>query len=356
MTGKDAVEPDRRARELATLPKCELHVHLEGALRVETLQRLAQRNGVDTPHDVSSVYNFGSFQEFARLFTLGLSVLKTAQDFSDAVDALAVELAEQNVRYAEVTTTAFMHMRRGVPRAEYVEGLNDGRRRAGARGIEIAWIVDIPRSIEPHDSMATVDFLLSPGAPDNVIALGLGGPEAGWPPSLYVESFDRARAAGLLAIPHAGETDGAERVREALDVLRADRIGHGVRASADPELLQRLAFEGTPLEVCVTSNVLLGVASDVETHPVSILRDAGVRITVNSDDPAYFATTLTRELEVVGRLLRLDVDGTAGLVRNAFEVSAMPIGTKRAALRELDALSCGRTDGPPAKSVTASRR
>lgn len=347
MSGPDAVGRNPRARRAEALPKCELHVHLEGALRAETLQRLARRNGVATPHDISSVYTFGSFHEFARLFMLGLSVLQTAEDFSDTVDALAAELAEQNVRYAEVTTTAFMHLRRGIPVAAYVEGLNDGRRRAATRGVEIAWIVDIPRSIEPPDSKTTIDLLLSPGAPDNVIALGLGGPEAGWPPSLYVESFNRARAAGLLAIPHAGETDGAERVREALDVLHADRIGHGVRASEDAELLRRLAFEGTPLEVCVTSNVLLGVASDVETHPISVLRDAGVRITVNSDDPAYFSTTLTRELGIVGRLFDLDVVGIAGLVRTAFEVSAMPQGMKANALRDLDALTGWPGGSPP---------
>jgi aminodeoxyfutalosine deaminase len=160
-------------------------------------------------------------------------------------------------------------------------------------------------------------------------------------PALYANSFDRARAAGLLAIPHAGETDGADRVREALDVLQADRIGHGVRASEDPELLRRLASEGTPLELCVTSNVLLGVASDVETHPISVLRDAGVRITVNSDDPAYFSTTLTRELGIVGQLLDLDVVGIARLVRTAFDVSAMPLDMKTTALRDLDALTGG---------------
>lgn len=341
MSDIDVAARDLRTRQVAALPKCELHVHLEGSLRAKTLRQLARRNGIETPLDLSSVYAFGSFDEFARLFTLGLSVLQTAQDFSDAVDALAAELAEQNVRYAEVTTTAYMHLRRGVTKSAYVEGLNDGRRRAAVRGVEMAWIVDIPRSIEPPDSRATIDLLLSADAPDNVIALGLGGPEAGWPPALYTDSFGRARAAGLLAIPHVGETDGAERVREALDLLHADRVGHGVRASEDPELMRRLASEGTPLELCVSSNVLLGVTPDVETHPISVLCDAGVRITINSDDPAYFSTTLTHELGIAGRLLDLEVVGIARLVRTAFEVSAMPKAMKTTALRDLDALIRG---------------
>lgn len=315
--------------DLTALPKCELHVHLEGSLRPDTMRALAARHDTSIHEDLGKAYEFGSFDEFVRLFMLGLSLLRDAEDFCAATVALATELAAQNVRYVEVTTTAFSHARRGVPVEEYVAGLDEGRRRAGEMGVELAWVIDIPRSLEPPDSGFTADLLLSGRAPAGVVGIGLGGPEVGHPPNLYEASFRRAKAAGLLSLPHAGETAGADDMWQAVDLLEADRIGHGVRCLEDPRLVEHLATTGLPLEVCITSNLLLGVAPSVEEHPIRRLREAGVRLSVNTDDPGYFSTTLSDELGLAAGLL--GSDEVVGLVEDAFACSALD-GSRRAAL------------------------
>ena len=320
---------------IAALPKSELHVHLEGSLRPATLRTLADRHGTPLPPDLAAAYRFGSFDAFVRLFMLGLSLLQDAQDFCDATVALATELAGQQVRYAEVTSTAHSHVTRGVPVEEYVAGLDEGRRRAAALGVELAWVIDIPRSLEAPESGFTADLLLSGHAPDGVVGIGLGGPEVGFPPRLYADSFRRAKAAGLLSLPHAGETAGADAVWEALDLLGADRIGHGVRCLEDPRLVDRLAATGTPLEVCITSNVLLGVAPSVAEHPLRRLWEAGVRFSVNTDDPGYFSTTLVDELALAADLLGLGAGEIVGLLEEGFRGSALDESRRAAHLADL---------------------
>ncbi|MCP2168368.1 adenosine deaminase [Goodfellowiella coeruleoviolacea] len=292
---------------LARLPKVELHLHLEGSLRPATLFQLAQRNGVelgaDSPAALTALYQFNDFNDFVRLFLAGLATLRTAEDFTDATVALAAELAEQNVRYAEVTTTPGNHHRRGIDMAEYRDGLNEGRRRARAEhGVDLAWVCDISRESEDPGSEWTVDYLLGPTAPDGVVGLGLGGVEDGYPPELFTSSFARARAAGLASLPHAGETVGAASVWGALRALRANRIGHGIRSLDDPALLDHLVAHDIPLEVAPTSNACLKLVPSVAEHPLAHLADAGVPVTLNTDDPAYFQTTLTTELLVAHRL------------------------------------------------------
>ncbi|NEE03422.1 adenosine deaminase [Phytoactinopolyspora halotolerans] len=286
---------------LAELPKVELHVHLEGSLRPVTMFTLAERNGIDlgasTPEELTGLYEFSDFEHFARLFFTGLDVLRTAEDFADAVSALAAELAAQNVRYAEVTTTSLNHRRRGLALEEYRDGLNEGRRRALLEsGVQLSWVCDISRETEKPESHETVDYVLGRTAPEGVVGLGLGGIEAGFPPELFASSFERAKAAGLASLPHAGETVGPASVWGALDMLHADRIGHGVQSIADDRLIARLVQERIPLEVAPTSNVCLKIVDSIETHPLRRLTDAGVVTTINTDDPAYFGTTLTEEL------------------------------------------------------------
>ncbi|MGI9647353.1 MAG: adenosine deaminase family protein, partial [Acidimicrobiia bacterium] len=217
-----------------------MHVHLEGSLRPDTMFRLAECNEIDlgaaSADDLTERYEFGSFDAFLDLFMQGLAVLRTGEDFTLAVVALAGELADQRVRYAEVTTTPFNHHRRGIPMEDYVAGLNEGRRLARVdHGVEIGWICDIPRELEEPHSDFTVDLITGPDAPQGVVALGLGGPEVGFPPDLFSTSFARAKAAGLGSVPHAGETVGPASVWGAIRSLHADRIGHGVRAVEDPE-------------------------------------------------------------------------------------------------------------------------
>jgi adenosine deaminase len=324
---------------IAGLPKVELHLHLEGSLRLPTIQRLAARHGIDvgdTRH-LEDVYHFDGFEEFLTLFMLGLDVMRTGEDFADVTDALAGELAAQNVRYAEVTTTAYSHVQRGIPFDDYCAGLAAGRERARTvHGVELAWVIDIPREFEPPAAQTTAALITGAGAPDGVVAIGLGGPEYGSDPRKYADSFAIARAAGLASVPHAGEMDGPASVVGALEALHADRIGHGIRAIEDDALVARLRDTGTPLEVSLTSNVLLGATPSYDAHPIGRLIEAGVVVTVNTDDPAYFSTTLVRELRVARDLLALDEAALRDLQLTALEVSYAPVDLQRRLRAEIE--------------------
>ena len=276
------------------------------------------------------------FGDFLDLFLLGLRVLRRGEDFADATEALARELAAQNVRYAEVTTTAFSHDRRGVAMSDYVAGLNAGRRAAReVHGVEIGWVIDIPREIEGPDSRFTCDFVTGPGAPDGLVGIGLGGPEPGNPPEPYREAFARARAAGLRSLPHAGETEGASSVRGAIDALGAERIGHGVRSVEDPALLEELASRGVHLEISLTSNIALRVFSEIGEHSLPALLAAGVDVGLNTDDPAYFSTTLNDELLLAAEAFVLGRADLIALQASAFRASSLPAERIRAHLDEL---------------------
>ncbi|MEV0839249.1 adenosine deaminase [Actinocatenispora sera] len=327
---------------LRALPKIELHVHLEGSLRPRTLFRLASRNGVDvgaeSPAELAQRYSFDGFPDFASLFFAGLSVLRTAEDFTDAVVALAAELAGQNVRYAEVTTSPINHHRRGVSMSEYRDGLDEGRRRARERyGLELAWVCDISRESEDPAAEFTIGYLLGPQAPSGVVGLGLGGIEDGFPPDLFASSFQRARASGLAALPHAGETVGPDSIWGAVRTLRAARIGHGLRCLEDPALVEYLAVNRIPLDVAITSNARLKLVDGAAAHPITAMLDAGLVVTLNTDDPAYFQTTLTDELDLAHRVHGLSRDTLLGLQRNALDASYADGRTKERIRAELAA-------------------
>ena len=326
--------------DIAALPKVELHLHLEGSLRPATMFAMAERHaidlGVSSAEELTSQYRFESFDDFLRLFIQGLDVLVDGEDFVTATVALAEELAAQNVRYAEVTTTPFNHHRRGIAMGDYVGGLNEGRQRARQEhGVELAWTCDIPRELEDPELGFTVDLITGPGAPDGVVALGLGGPEVGFPAEWFAGSFAKAKAAGLGSVPHAGETVGAESVWGAIRFLQADRIGHGVRSVEDAELLDYLAEQQIPLEVSMTSNVLLRVAPSIEDHQIRQLIDAGVPVTLNTDDPAYFSTDLNRELQLAHDIHSVTVEQLAEMQRTAIKASFAPDEVKRSVLAEL---------------------
>lgn len=199
-----------------------------------------------------------------------------------AIDDLAATLASQNVRHAELTTTAYSHFLSGMAHAQYRDELNEGRRLATARGVSIG-------------STITIDYLDGSMLPDGIVGIGLGGYEVGFPAAPYAQHFARARALGL---PHAGETEGADSVRQAIDDLGAVRIGHGVRALEDPALVGQIVEAGVFCEVCPTSNLLLGVANDIDQHAFPALREAGVKTCLNTDDPGWFDTDLMTELEI----------------------------------------------------------
>lgn len=276
---------------LNALPKAELHLHLEGSLEPELLFLLAARNGVALPWpDVESLrgaYDYGNLQEFLDLYYLGADVLRTAQDFYDLTWAYLLKCREQNVVHTEPFFDPQTHTDRGVPLEAVLEGigqaLEDGRRQLGvSSGLILSFLRHLPEA----QAMQTLEAALP--YRDAFIAVGLDSSEKGFPPRLFQRVFDRARAEGLPAVAHAGEEGPPEYIWEALDLLKVRRIDHGVRAAEDPRLIARLIDEQIPLTVCPLSNIRLRVFEHMRHHNILSLLDAGVKVTVNSDDPAYF--------------------------------------------------------------------
>lgn len=332
------------ADRIASLPKVELHLHLEGSMRPATVFRLAERNGIDlgcaTEEELAARYAFDDFLHFIELFKAGLEVLRTPEDLVEVAGVLTDELAAQQVRHAEITTTGIHALRwKGWGEAAYGAALDQAQREAAAKGVSIGWIPDIARGMELPDDHLTAGFLTGPHAPAGTVALGIGGPEAEWPPELYTDAFARARAAGIPAVVHAGEAAGPASVIGALDALRAVRIGHGVRSMEDPELVRRLADEQVPVEVSPTSNVLLlpEVAPSIEAHPIGAMVAAGLNVSVNTDDPGYFSTTLERELTLVSEHHGFDEAALVAAQRRALDASFAAADLKRRVHAELDA-------------------
>jgi aminodeoxyfutalosine deaminase len=329
---------------LHAVPKAELHVHLEGTIQPETLLRLAQRNAVPLPADTAAGlrewFRFTDFHHFVQVYVTITRCLRTAADYELIVLELAAEMARQNQRYAEVTFSPSTHrLSMGLPEETFLTGLASGRRRAqDDYGVRISWIFDIVRdSLDPATYYEYVTDVAIRQQAAGVVAIGLAGLERDSGPEPYVRFFDRARDAGLHCIPHAGELTGPPTVWGALTTLRAERIGHGVRSVEDEALVRELARRRIPLEVCPTSNVLLNVYPDVASHPLRRLHDAGVPVTVNSDDPALFNTTLTGELELLATsfgFTEASVDEVDAILLNAVRYSFQPESQKQQMLRE----------------------
>ena len=321
-------------------------------MSVGTVRDLAERHTVDTdsvwPNGLPDRFSFDGFPDFAKQFFFGLALLRTGEDIATITNDLASTLAAQNVRYAEVTTTAYTHFmnrddRPGMSPAEYCEGLDEGRRRALAHGVEISWVVDIPRDLETPDSTITIDFLDGPRTPAGLVAIGLGGYEVDFPAAPYAPHFERARAIGLHSVPHAGETEGAHSIRAALDDLGAERIGHGVRCLEDLDLVNELVDRQIMLEVCPTSNDLLQVVRTMDEHPLPALKAAGLRLCINTDDPGWFATDLNTELAIAASLLDADRGDMVALEQDALDASFAPSQAKQSVAAELCELSATLT-------------
>ncbi|MSP12075.1 MAG: adenosine deaminase [Chloroflexi bacterium] len=289
---------------LQAAPKAELHVHLEGSILPATLLTLARRNAVDLPADtvagLQSWFSYRDFHHFIEIYVTITRCLKSVADYELITYEFGAEMARQHVRYAEATFSPSTHAWLGVPAAIFLAGLAQGRRRAQQEfGVTINWVFDLVRNASPQGRARHADYTTQvaiEGQEIGVVALGLGGLETGNPPEDYQPWFDKARAAGLHSAPHAGELAGPDSIWGALRSLTAERIGHGVRAIEDPALVAYLAANAIPLEVNPTSNIRLGVYPDLESHPLRRLYDAGVILTVNSDDPPLFNTTLNDEI------------------------------------------------------------
>ncbi|MGH9800880.1 MAG: adenosine deaminase [Blastocatellia bacterium] len=313
------------------MPKVELHVHLEGSIQPETLLELARRNQVKLPattvEGLREWYTFTDFAHFIEIYITISSCICSPEDIELIAREFLRGQAAQNILHSEVTFTPYTHfsLNRRIPFADQLAALSRARASAAEEfGISVGWVLDISRNVRPIEHSLTVaDWVIS-GKESGVIALGLGGPEIGHPPELFAEAFDRVLAAGLTSVPHAGETVGAESIRGALQSLKAQRIGHGVRCLEDSDLVAELRERQIPLEVCPTSNVCLGVAPSISEHPLPQLLEAGLYVTINSDDPPMFNTTLTDEYLKITEAFGFSVETIEQLVINAVRASLLP--------------------------------
>jgi adenosine deaminase len=284
------------------MPKVELHVHLEGATDADTVWAMAERNGTPLPAATleawRAFYAFRDFDHFIEVYTAAARAMRTPEDWAFMAERFVAGQAAQHVVYTEAFLSASF-MLDVLPADALLEALEAGVL-AGERahGVRVRFIPDIARHL-PATQAAVLDFAVRGHARGLFLGLGLGGPELGYPPELFRDTYAEARRRGLRLVAHAGETDGAASVRGAVEALGAERIGHGVRSLEDPAVLALLRERGVPLEVCPTSNYRLHVVPAGAPHPIRALVDAGVRCTVNSDDPPMFGTTLVDEYRLL---------------------------------------------------------
>jgi aminodeoxyfutalosine deaminase len=283
-------------------PKIELHVHLEGTVRPDTLRAIAKRNDYALPGDLESLYRFRDFAHFIEVWILTTNALQTADDFRQVVTDYAAEAASHGCVYLEGIFSPAERVRRGCAWVEIYEGVCNGAQEARERhGVEVRLTPDIPRGFTQEEARATVEWAAR-FRDRGVVGVGLGGLEAEFPPEPYEPAFALAHSLGLGSVPHAGEAAGAASVRGALEELGADRIRHGIRSVEDPGLVAELAGRGTVLDVCPLSNLRTGVVRSLEEHPLPQLVAAGVRCSISTDDPAMFETDLTRDYEAAASL------------------------------------------------------
>jgi adenosine deaminase len=326
---------------IAGLPKAELHVHHVGSASPRIVAELAARHAGSTPvpADVELLAKYFVFSDFAHFVEIYLSVVDLIRDAEDVwtlTYEVARELAGQNVRYAELTLTPYSSITRGIPAPAYCEAVEDARRRAGTDfGLELRWCFDIPGEAGVPAADVTLQ-VATELRPDGLVSFGLGGPELGVPRAQFAPHFRAALAEGLHSVPHAGESTGPETIWDSLTHLGAERIGHGIAAARDLRLLEHLRDHAIPLEICPTSNVRTRSVPSLAEHPLPQLVAAGVPVTINSDDPPMFATTLNAEYAVAAGLLGLDAAGVADLARAAVRASFLDDPGKARLLAEID--------------------
>jgi len=327
------------------LPKAELHLHIEGSLEPELLFELAQRNAVsirfDSVEQLRAAYQFEDLQSFLDIYYEGAGVLITERDFYDLTWAYLQKASEQNVRHTEIFFDAQTHTNRGVPFETVVTGIRRALE-AGRReyGITSHLILCFLRHLSEEQAMQTLDQALP--FKDRIVGVGLDSSEAGHPPRKFVRVFARAREHGFRVVAHAGEEGPPEYVREALELLGAERIDHGVRSIEDAELMERLAREQIPLTVCPLSNVKLRVFPSMAEHNLKQMLDAGLVVTVNSDDPAYFEGYVTENYLATQRALDLSRDDVRRLAANSFKASFIGEDQRSSLLEELDEYAAAR--------------
>ena len=325
---------------IAGLPKAELHLHLQGGASVETILGLARRHpheGIPTDEaELRRFYEFTDFTHFLEVYAAVNRLVKTADDVEALIVGLGRDLAAVKVRYAEVTVTADSHLKAGIDPSELALALKRGRAEVRAtRGIELAYIYDINGADRLDGAERTIAWA-EKHLPDGSVGFGLGGPELHVTRPQYAPYFLRARAIGLHSVPHAGETTGPQTIRDSIDHLGAERIGHGIAAASDPALMSVLVERSIPLEICPTSNVCTHAVPNYAEHPFPILREAGVRLTLNTDDPGMFDTDLNREYIVAHEHFGLDRSDLVDIARETIRASFATPSLRDRVLAEID--------------------
>jgi adenosine deaminase len=317
---------------VTALPKAELHVHLEGTLEPEMLFDLARRNRVELPYDsadaVRRAYDFSRLQDFLDIYYAGTAVLKTERDFHELAMAYFRRARADNVRHVEAFFDPQAHADRGVAIETVMRGFLQAVDDALDLEVSVYLIPCFLRHLPEVAALATFDGLRP--YLDRLAGVGLDSSEVGHPPRNFQSVFAEARSAGLKAVAHAGEEGPPEYVWEALRLLEVDRIDHGNRSLEDPRLVAELCARGTPLTVCPLSNLRLAVVTNLESHPLARMLAAGLKVTINSDDPAYFGGYVNDNYVQVAEAVHLTPADVVALARNSFDASFLPDAAKRA--------------------------
>jgi len=331
------------SRFLLALPKAELHLHLEGSIEPATLLELRRRHGIDgSPAEIEQLYNFTDFAGFLRAFKDVTGYLRTPDDYELITYRLMERLKSENILHAEVTVSVGVCLWREQDFPAIFEGLERGRRRGEKDfGISLLWIFDAIRQFGAEKAEPVLDLAIQ-FRDRNVVAFGIGGDELKGPPELFQKVFARAADHGLHLTAHAGESAGPESIWGALN-LKSERIGHGLTAGQDSELLEELAERQIPIEVCVTSNLRTLCCAELAQHPVRRYFDEGLMLTLNSDDPAMFRTSLVEEYRLVQDHFAFADDQLRELARNSFEASFLPAERKIEFLNLFDAAATERS-------------
>lgn len=331
---------------IVRMPKVELHLHLEGTIQPATLLEIARRNQVEIPAKdeagVAQLLQYRNFQDFLTVFMALARALVRGEDFEQLAVDLGHHLADQNVLYAEVMISPALYYNRGLDLDEVVQGAAAGFARAGReRGVRVNLAFDYGRQFGVETAWRILE-VATRNRPHRLVAWSIGGDELNYPPELYAEVFAEARRAGLRTMAHAGEVVGPPSVWGAVEALEAERLGHGIHSIGDPTLLDCLRERRVTLDISPTSNLRTGAVADIASHPLRRLYESGVTVTLNSDDPTFFDTTLTDEFRLAVRDFGFDAAGLSQLVLNAAGAAFLPAEERDELVRrcavELDAL------------------
>jgi adenosine deaminase len=323
-----------------TLPKAELHLHIEGTLEPEMVFALAAKNDIPLPwasvDELRGLYSFSDLQSFLDLYYAGMAVLQTEDDFAELAGAYLARASEQGVRHVEMFFDPQAHTSRGIAIDTVIDGLLRALATAhAATGITGGLILCFLRDQPVADAMATLESVAARSS--DLLGVGLDSAEVGYPPSLFEAVFARARDLGLHVVAHAGEEGPPAYVWEALDLLKVERVDHGVRSLEDPALVERLRSERIPLTVCPLSNVRLGGVESLDLHVLRAMLEAGLVVTINSDDPAYFGGYINDNYTAVAKALALDSEQLRAVAAFSIEASFLDADAKAELLAEIAA-------------------